>query len=77
MGALERIATVETRVAELEAQAGRQDEKIDGKGGVVKAMETLTDEVRAMKRAMLTVGGGIIVSAVGFAFAVLQLTGKG
>ncbi len=68
---------VEQRVAELEGKAGLQGEQINGAGGVVKAMETLTEEVRSMKRAMLTVGGGILVSAVGFGFAVLQLTGKG
>ncbi len=76
MSALDRISALEKQVAELEQQASRQDEKIDGAGGLVKAMGVLTEEVRAMKRAMLTVGGGIIVSAVGFGFAVLQLTGK-
>jgi len=54
---------------------GRHEEQISGDRGLSAAITTLADEVKSMRRAMWTVGGGIVLAAVGFAFSVLQLTG--
>jgi len=73
MSIIERVGSLEASVDELGAVIGRQDERISGSGGVIAAMVTLTEEIKAMKRAMWTIGGGIVVSAVGFAFTVLSV----
>ena len=54
---------------------GRHEEQISGDRGLSAAIVALADEVKSMRRAMWTVGGGIVLAAVGFAFSVLQLTG--
>jgi hypothetical protein len=53
----------------------RHEEQISGDRGLSVAITQLADEVKSMRRAMWTVGAGIVVSAVGFAFSVLTLVG--
>lgn len=72
MSVITRLETVEAKVDELSRGSGLHEEQINGVGGVVKAMDRLTDEVKSMKRAMWTVGGGVVLSAIGFALSILQ-----
>lgn len=72
MAITERVSALEQQADVLARAADRHDEQINGMGGVVAAVKALTEEVKSMKRAMWTVGGGVVLSAVGFAFAVLQ-----
>lgn len=73
MSVLGRIDDLERKLDDIENRLARQDERISGAGGVLKAMEALAEEVRSMKRAMWTVTAGIVTAAAGFAFSVLQL----
>lgn len=75
MSVLDRVAALETAVEELQRSSGVQGERISGEGGLVKAMDRLSDEVKgevkALRRSMWTVGGGIVTSAIVFALSVL------
>lgn len=62
----------EQRVGRAMEVSARHEEQINGDRGISKAIGELKDELKALRRAVWTVGGGIVVSAVGFALAVLQ-----
>ena len=64
----------------------RHEEQINGVRGLSSAIDALarevkedtanlSEEVKSMRRAMWTVGGGIVLSAVGFAITVLSVFG--
>lgn len=79
MSVLDRLASLEVAVEELQRSSGVQGERISGEGGLVKAVKTLgddvRDEVKALRRTMWTVGGTIMTSSVAFAFTVLLKLG--
>ena len=64
----------------------RHEEQINGVRGLSSAIDALarevkedtanlSEEVKSMRRAMWAVGGGIVLSAVGFAITVLSVFG--
>lgn len=73
---IERVTeALDRRVDTNHELIGRHEEQINGDRGLSKAIDVLTDEVKSLRRAIWTVGGGIVLSAVGFAFSVLTLVG--
>lgn len=73
---IERVTeSLDRRVDTNHELIGRHEEQINGDRGLSKAIDVLTDEVKSLRRAIWTVGGGIVLSAVGFAFSVLTLVG--
>jgi len=75
MSVLDRVTSLEKSVELLEKDVEVNKERISGEGGLTNAMKTLTEEVKSMKRAMWTVGGGVVLASIGFGFSVLQLVG--
>ena len=66
--------------------AARHEEQINGDRGLSKAIEALraemvksrdalSEEMANLRRVLWTVGGGVVLSAIGFALAVLRATG--
>lgn len=70
----EDLKAVRAELDEYGRAVGRHEEQISGDRGLSAAITGLADEVKSMRRAMWTVGAGIVLAAVGFAFSVLQLT---
>ena len=88
MSILNRVENLEDRVEVIGKAVEVQHERVSGTGGVQPALDalrislkgditTLGDEVKALKRALWTVGGGIVLASIGFGFSVLQLVGGG
>jgi hypothetical protein len=50
-------------------------EQINGDRGLSKGLAAVAEEIRSLKRAIWIVGAGIVASAVGFCFTVLQVFG--
>ncbi len=73
MSILDRVTKIEQKVEAIEQKVSLQEERLDGRGGVVKAVESLAEDVTSMKRALWTVAGGIVIASVGFAFTILQV----
>lgn len=73
MSILDRVTKIEQKVDAIEQKVSLQDERIDGRGGLVKVVGDLAEDVRSVKRALWTVAGGIVIASVGFAFTVLQV----
>jgi len=51
------------------------EEQISGKRGLQAAIDELTEEVRSLRRSIYQVGGGIVLSSIGFGVSVLLLIG--
>lgn len=88
MGIVDRVGALEDRVEEIGKAVEVQGERVSGAGGVQPSLDalritlkgdiaTLGEEVKALKRALWTVGGGVVLASVGFGFSVLQLVGGG
>lgn len=88
MSIIDRVDALEGKVGELIKAVEVQDERVSGKGGLSPAVDSLrtslkadiavlSEEVKALKRALWTVGGGVVLASIGFGFSVLQLVGKG
>lgn len=88
MSIVERVGALEGRVETLTKAVEVQHERVSGKGGLSPALDalavslkgdinTLAEEVKALKRALWTVGGGVVLASIGFGFSVLQLAGGG
>ncbi len=69
------VQTLKGQVESSQGGLARHDEQINGVRGLSAAITELAEEVQAMRRAMWTVGGGIVLSAVGFAITVLSVFG--
>lgn len=73
LGRLEQtVHELDRRVDDTNDLSVRHEEQINGDRGLSKAIDVLSDEVRSLRRAAWTVAGSIVVSAVGFALAVLS-----
>jgi 3-dehydroquinate synthetase len=71
---IERIAReLAGTVEQAERMLSKHDEQINGDRGLSKAIDQLSGELNSLRRAIWTVGGGIVISAVGFAFTVLTV----
>lgn len=88
MSIVVRVSALEKQVEEVAKAVEIQDERVSGRGGVQPSLDalrtslkadiaTLAEEMKALKRALWTVGGGVVLASVGFGFSVLQLVGKG
>lgn len=84
MSIVDRVEVLENRVDEIGREIGVQGERVSGKGGVQVSLDALkvslkaeisvlSEEVKALKRALWTVGGGVVLASIGFGFSVLQL----
>jgi hypothetical protein len=84
MSIVDRVESLENRVEEITKAVGVQDERVSGRGGVQPSLDALRislkadisvlgEEVKALKRALWTVGGGVVLASIGFGFSVLQL----
>ena len=67
------VDALSQRIEKERSISARHEEQINGERGLSAAINTLAEEVRALRRAMWVVGGGIVVASVGFGFGVLQL----
>jgi hypothetical protein len=71
---IERIARdLAKTVDEADKLLSKHDEQINGERGLSKAIDHLSGELNSLRRAIWTVGAGIVASAVGFAFTVLTV----
>ncbi len=73
MSIVDRVSTAEDLIEANRTTLGIHEEQINGKGGVVVAIEKLTEEVKSLKRTITMVGVGVVASAIGFSFTVLSL----
>lgn len=73
LGVLERdVAAQEQRIGRSMEVAARHEEQINGDRGLSRAIDTLTDEVKSLRRALYSFGGAIVLAAVTFALTVGQ-----
>lgn len=67
------VAIVMTGLEEAEKTIARHDEQISGQRGLSAAIDSLSTEVKSLRKAAYWVGGVIVAGAIGFAFTVLTL----
>jgi hypothetical protein len=75
MTLLDDVRRIREDVKTVKDLAVKHEEQINGKRGLQAAMEELSEELRGLRRALWTVGGGIVLASIGFGFSVLMLIG--
>jgi chromosome segregation ATPase len=68
---------LQRQLEETAAATKRHEEQISGKRGLIVALEALAEEMRGVKRALYTAGGGFVLVSFTFAIGVIKLTGNG
>jgi hypothetical protein len=67
---LERVTReIEKRADATERASTLHEEQINGAGGLLRSINSLREEVQSLKRALYTVGGGVVLAAIGAIFA--------
>jgi hypothetical protein len=70
-----RISQIERRLDTFSsdtAKWNRNDEQINGTYGLNQTIAELREEIKTLRRALYTVGAGVVLSAITFAFTVLS-----
>ena len=75
MTVFEDVRALRKEVEAATTTVERHEEQINGKRGLSAAIDTLTAEVRGLRKAAYWLAGLIVASSVGFAFSVLTVFG--
>jgi hypothetical protein len=75
MALLQDFQELSRDVEETKKIVAAHEERISGERGLSAALNTLSDEVKSLRRALYTAGGGFVLAAIGFGFAALRVVG--
>lgn len=76
MTLFEDVRNLKSQTESNSRTVARHEEQITGKGGLQATMDSLSEEVRGLRRALWAAGGGIVVGSVIFSLGLLQATGN-
>jgi hypothetical protein len=75
MGDIQNLRVEVDRLSDAVAIVNKHEEQINGKNGLYAVVKKVDNDVQSLRRNLLTVGGLIFVSMVGFTISVLTVFG--